>query len=619
MKFVTLRKRLLKFGALLLAGILSSCQLNLADRFSNKIAEEVGEVYIAITDAQGDFSLYDVDVNSITLTKRDGSVVETLPVKTRIDFSQYVDMTELVTAARIGSGDYTSATMTLDYSNAEIRVEDINGDAVLVSDIRDSSNNPVTEWKVKVDLDRDKPLRIFPGVPAHLSLDFDLKASHSIEYDSAGTPVALTVEPVLIADLDPQTSKAHRLRGVLNKVDVVNNTFDVFMRPFHHKLDKDHGFGGVTVSVATTTTFDINGENYAGEEGISALDALPVLSAVVVKGDLNLKERKFMATEVKAGNSVPGGELDVVQGSVVGRVGNLLTVKGATLIRAGGTVVFNDRVDVVIAETTRVHKQGSHEDFLIDDISIGQRIVAIGTVGDSSTAGLSLDASLGRVALHYTDVHGTRVENTSSRYALVMDVQAINHRRIEAFDFAGTGIDAANDADPQNYEINSGALDVASISTGSPVKVRGFVTPFASAPADFEAVSVVDVAKVRAILVSNWLPSSDNAISEFSAQGITLNMVGNGKFHHVVRNGNRTDLLDTTAAPNIVPVDEERGLWAIVEGQTRTVHTRFEEFVTDLELRLSQQTTYIRSLSAVGQYDDQSARLDATRVRVILE
>ena len=37
-------------------------------------------------------------------------MVETLPATTRIDFAQYVDLTEFFTAATIPNGDYVAAT-----------------------------------------------------------------------------------------------------------------------------------------------------------------------------------------------------------------------------------------------------------------------------------------------------------------------------------------------------------------------------------------------------------------------------------------------------------------------------------------------------------------------------
>ncbi len=59
---------------------------------------ESGTVYVGLTDADGDFLSYAVDVQSLTLRRSDGTVVEALPVAPRVDFAQYVDLTELLAA-----------------------------------------------------------------------------------------------------------------------------------------------------------------------------------------------------------------------------------------------------------------------------------------------------------------------------------------------------------------------------------------------------------------------------------------------------------------------------------------------------------------------------------------
>ena len=69
---------------------------------------------IGLTDADGDFLSYSVDVVSLTLTKADGAIVETLPMRQRVDFADLVDLTELVTAATIPNGDYVGASIRLD-------------------------------------------------------------------------------------------------------------------------------------------------------------------------------------------------------------------------------------------------------------------------------------------------------------------------------------------------------------------------------------------------------------------------------------------------------------------------------------------------------------------------
>jgi hypothetical protein len=122
-----------------------------------------GEVVISLTDADGDFLTYKVDVVSIELTRADGTIVETIPLKTTIDFVQYTEMTEFFTVATIPSGRYTQARMKLDYTNAEIEVEK-NGDAVAATPV-DIDGDPITELEVTVKLDDRRSLVIAPRCP----------------------------------------------------------------------------------------------------------------------------------------------------------------------------------------------------------------------------------------------------------------------------------------------------------------------------------------------------------------------------------------------------------------------------------------------------------------------
>ena len=50
-------------------------------------AAECGTVLVSVTDAEGDFMSYSVDILSLTLQRQDGSTVETLPGSTRVDFA----------------------------------------------------------------------------------------------------------------------------------------------------------------------------------------------------------------------------------------------------------------------------------------------------------------------------------------------------------------------------------------------------------------------------------------------------------------------------------------------------------------------------------------------------
>ena len=597
---------------------------------SESSAEGDGEVVIGLTDAEGDFASYTVDVLSLTLTKANGAVVETLPVSTRVDFAQYTELTEFLTAATVPNGAYVKASMVLDYRNADIWVENAAGDAVQVNNILDGDGVAVTQMDVTVNLEGRNKLIIAPGIPSHLTLDFDLKSSNHVSFDEAGVPTQV-VEPFLLADVALDTPKPHRLRGPLASVDVAANHFEVILRPFHHRLNTDHRrrFGALHVVTNDATQFEINDESYQGQSGLVALDAQPTFTAMVVVGDLKFNPRRFEAREVYAGSSVPGGALDVVTGNVIARSGDTLTVKGATLVRAGGSVIFNDKVTVNMGSMTRVKRQLSMgNDYNIDDVSVGQRVRVFGVLTNDLASQLEMDAGVsnqGRVKMRFTTLRGTVlgvVGIPEQPLPLVIDVQAIDGRRIGLFDFTGTGDVVANDSDPAFYEIDSATLDVSGLAAGTPVKVRGFVRPFGqvttAAPSDFTAQSIVDVSQLKGMMAIGWDPALNTAISSSTADGIDLNLDGVGLFHYVSRARVAIDLTTAAAAPHIVPQDNGAGVYWVVQSGTSQLHTDFARFAADLDARLS-AGALVKHVVASGQYDDASATITAGFASVLLE
>ncbi|NOY66366.1 MAG: DUF4382 domain-containing protein [Gammaproteobacteria bacterium] len=457
---------------------------------------DTGEVQIGLTDAKGDFATYTVDVMSLTLTKQNGQVVETLPLNTRVDFAQYTDLTEFLTAATVPSGIYVKGTMRLDYSNADIWVEDETGSAIKVSTILDEKGLPVSELQVEVGLVGKTQLVIAPGIPAHLTLDFDLKQSNTVVFDDNNTP-SITVVPLLIAEISAKKPKKHRVRGPLKEVSVAENNFDIYLRPFRHRLSENaRHFGVLTVQNSDETVFEINGESYRSEAGLAELALQPARTAIIAIGDVRFNPRRFVAREVYAGSSVPGGDFDVVRGSVMARTGNILTVHGGTLTRADGTVSFSENITITLDESTKVTKQLSMGTFAIDDISVGQRITVFGIARPGSEPDVSFSAANGHVRMHISVARGSVqgvvfIPEQPPRYPFVLNLASINGRNVSLYNFAGTGIDSSNDATGDFYQINTGNLNVTGFAVDSRVAVGGFVTPFGSAPADFDAQTIV--------------------------------------------------------------------------------------------------------------------------------
>ncbi len=602
-----------------------------SDNAAKNEAEGNGEIVIGLTDAEGDFASYTVDVLSLTLTKANGAVVETLPLSTRVDFAQYTEMTEFLTAATVPNGVYVKASMVLDYSDADIWVENAAGDAVKVDNIVDTDGMALRQLDVAVNLEGRTRLVIAPGIPSHLTLDFDLKASNKVRFDGAGVPTQV-VEPFLLADVELERPKIHRLRGPLASVDVEDSSFEVILRPFHHRLATDRHrrhFGQLEVVTNNATLFEINGDDYQGRAGLVALDEQPIFTATIVIGDLKLNPRRFEAREVYVGSSVPGGELDVVTGNVIARNGDSLTVKGVTLIRAGGSVIFNDEVTVNMGDLTLVKRQLSMgTDYDIDDVSVGQRVRVFGVLTNDMANQLEMDAGVnnrGRVKMRLTTLRGTVLDVVSipeQPLPFVLDLQAIDGRHIGLFDFNGTGDEAANDSDSSFYEIDVATLDVSALTSGTPVKVRGFVRPFgqvtAAAPSDFSAHTIVDVTALKAVMTIGWTPASLTAIASSSADSLTLNLEGVGRFHHVSRARVAIDLTASDVAPRIVPHKNGAGMYRLVQSGTVQVYTRFANFTADLETRL-RDGALVKHVAANGPYDDDRVTITAGFVTVLLE
>jgi hypothetical protein len=183
----------------------------------------------------------------------------------------------------------------------------------------------------------------------------------------------------------------------------------------------------------------------------------------------------------------------------------VLTVRGATVNRdsdgarfARGNVQGDPRCEHQGVQGRHGARGGSGA----GDISVGQSIQAFGKATPVSAASLSgdwtLDATAGRVRMHATPIYGFVKQAMGGTLTLQLD--SIAGRKVAAFDFAGTGTSAATDADPANYEVATGTLDLSGMSAGEPTKLIGFPTPFGMAPPDFDARTLVDFPRLPAVL-----------------------------------------------------------------------------------------------------------------------
>src|SRR5580698_8611802 len=72
-----------------------------------------GSMVMTVTDAAGDFLSYQVNLVSLQLKKADGTLVETLPATTAVDFTQVINLSEVLSARQIPPGNYVAAQVTV--------------------------------------------------------------------------------------------------------------------------------------------------------------------------------------------------------------------------------------------------------------------------------------------------------------------------------------------------------------------------------------------------------------------------------------------------------------------------------------------------------------------------
>ena len=310
-------------------------------------AATCGTLLVGLTDADGDFLSYSVDVVSLSLETANGRTVEALPVRQRVDFAELVDLTELVTAATIPNGAYVGASITLDYANADVSVE-VNG-APVAATVVDGTGAALGVVTLDIQLDNANHVVIAPGRPSLLQLDFDLAASHDV--DITATPAIAIAQPFVVATIMPVEDKDLRVRGPLVSVDVNASSYVIDLRPFNHPSAR---LGRFTVHTDATTAFEIDGVEYEGAAGLAQLAGQPAGTRTAAAGVLDLSDRTFTATDVLAGDSVPGPRFDVVRGNVIAREGDTLTVRGGTVIRRDDSVRFlRGDITVLIGPDTR--------------------------------------------------------------------------------------------------------------------------------------------------------------------------------------------------------------------------------------------------------------------------
>lgn len=578
--------------------------------------ESLSSLTLAITDAEGDFLQYEVDVKSIRLTSAKGDVVDALPASTRIDFAQYTDVSELVGITNVPSGYYRSAVAVVDFSAATIVAQDDMGNAIAATAV-DASGNPLGEVNVEIDVsqfEQAQGLWLRPNRAARFTLDFDLDASNVITIDDAGTPddvsddTAVTeVNPVWVAEPILDTEREHRVRGLLQSVDTDNATVTLAVRPFYrHEGD----FGELTLALADDASFEIDQQSYDATTGLAALAALAEGSPLVGEGHFVETDERFVLDTVYAGTSVPWAGGEFVKGIVVAREGQTLTLRGVQFApeQADSARVGND-LQIRLQDTTRVTRAGGSVDAGTNAISIGSRVRIYDDTSDGELVATHVSLLKNQLRARVND---------SADGVVTGELSLFNGLRPDALQWQSVG------ADPLNYRIADAGLP-HSLSAGDYLKARGWVSAydFANGAAinsyDFDAVSLTDMAMDNrgAGLHIGWADGSA-PFATLGADGIALSLAGIDK--GMVSFAGFRQSLTAQDSITLIPAEADHLVFAIARGSrdATTMITEFDQLSTAAAEALAAGESLSR-VNAVGQWDEQTGEFSVRRMVMIFD
>src|SRR5258708_14117666 len=146
-------------------------------------------------DDPGQIASYIVTVESVVPAGQLNGQISAVAVPEIVDFTKLTNLSELWATASVPVDTYTSALLTLDYTNAQIPVM-VNGAPVKVSVVNPSGVAPTT-IAVTVNFDKSNQLILQPTYATsnalRLAINYDMSASNKV--DLTTSPPTLTVKP----------------------------------------------------------------------------------------------------------------------------------------------------------------------------------------------------------------------------------------------------------------------------------------------------------------------------------------------------------------------------------------------------------------------------------------
>ena len=443
-----------------------------------------------------------------------------------MDLTRLADLSELVEAPAVPSDTYTSATVTLDYTAANI-VTQVNGKFITLDPVLPTASDGILTAELTITFDPKNPLVVTNGESTRVNLNFDLDSFNTIDVANETVSINPYVTMTQTNTLDGAQLRA---RGLF--VYTGANFFVMNIRPF---FDLVSALGAIYVYVNPNAYYIIDGTTYTGAEGLNAMSSLQINTPIAVYGkvtSLSGITPSMNADTIIVGTSLESqGLADHVRGVVGARTGNTLTVIGADyLYTTGGTnglcltayptvgeTYFLENAQVELGPQTLVTRDGYDTSETLQSISVGQSVDVGGlTVVCSRTGEITLDATAGNVRLTNTRIWGALTSASPS--PLTLDVHTLGNLNNAMFNFEGTATGGGK-VPIDNYTVNPGTIPVPTTAPGSLLAVDGVVNAFGSAPPAFTASAITLGSVTQQELVVTYPSGSPHPTFPSSSRG----------------------------------------------------------------------------------------------------
>lgn len=451
-----------------------------------------GDLVLALTDAEEDFVSYTIDVNSILLTKENGDQIEVLPERTKVDFVEYQELTELFALVKAPVGKYASITLELDYSEAYVLIQDENG-ATYEAQIIDADENILATHIVELQLADSQEITIDSEKPKYLTLDLDLSSSNTIvSFD----PAVVKVEAFVTADLVLDEAREHRVRGTVTSVDDELQTITLSMRPM---MKQRGGFGEYEITVNDQTSFDIDGETLDINTALSVIseqnETYPLLAFGMTTYDSESGEHTYVAEQIITGTSVPWTGKDVFKGMITRLEDGISYISGLSIDTDSKQRDHLQDVALSVSDSTSYISQFNQQ-LDVSYLVPGQKIKSLGQLSAADTEiSASFDVSDETLRILTSDVIGqvTSVEGD----VVTLEVERFNKRPKHLVKKAHSRKNTANPIQGNDIRdsfttltLNISDSSLLSIAVNDWIKVQGYMEPVDES-VDMKALKIV--------------------------------------------------------------------------------------------------------------------------------